>query len=1032
MNPFIHSLAKIPKIMLDDTEDNQFHSLETIEVSVGEDIDRSSLSLASSFGGVEQGNIYESSQAPSGDVVPVSLDSSTSSLTEQSEASSLSVLSSKATTPLDTDSSKLLRADKESQQSSPRSYHRIHKRLNCTVRPKSSVPTNVPAHQYAAECIDASESSRLNPYALHPEEYHLLRQHISHAQVTTYLNIRNSILRIWIQKPWVGVTRQQALGCASSRWFDAANVCYDWLVRRGYINFGCVRLPDVLEKQSHEQKCEKRRIIAVIGAGVSGLSCARQLEGLFKQYASRFFEMGESIPKVVVLEGRGRIGGRVYSREFKTMFSNRKPEFKDKRHTAEMGGMIITGFARGNPVNVLVRGQLGLQYHVLTADTTIYDSNGKPVDPKRDELVEKLYNDCLDRVSGYKFKSQPSKLIEGNRDLLGEGRDSPGDGGKTILQAEEAAAGLPHAPSVPEQSVPARINLVPVSADKLTGRVHTMPGVAASEKVAEKAKLMGWSLNPHAEPDFDLNLDEASSRNNSTLGSVLDHAISCYKGLVDLNAQDFRLLNWHIANLEYSNAASLHNLSLSLWDMDAGNEWEGSHTMVVGGYQSIARGLLYCPTPLDLTSKFVVGRIRYDDAQFDGRATIESEDGMTVEADTVVCTIPLGVLKHGNVTFEPPLPAWKVGAIERLGFGILNKVVLVYDEVFWDSERHIFGVLRDSPNEHSTSQEDYGLNRGRFFQWFNVTSTTGVPCLIALMAGEAGFETERSSNESLIEEATQILRSVFGKKVPYPVESVVTRWGSDKFARGSYSSAAPGMQYDDYDSMARSIGNLVFAGEHTIGTHPATVHGAYLSGLRAASEVLEGMLGPIEAPTPLILPKDSPHLQKRKETARGPREARLEAYEARIRDYIRDEIGDRPLPPAKVTCSAHLLYGKANSDEARKRCENRKGGKKARSLSKEVRAMTSRMWKEATLEQRQPYKEQAAAHKTAYNEAQSLFKEQAQNWDQRAVTLRAQYEKEHPSLPGPDEPPGEVGAASKHRRVRQVSYAGDGDKERDL
>ena len=41
-------------------------------------------------------------------------------------------------------------------------------------------------------------------------------------------------------------------------------------------------------------------------------------------------------------------------------------------------------------------------------------------------------------------------------------------------------------------------------------------------------------------------------------------------------------------------------------------------------------------------------------------------------------------------------------------------------------------------------------------------------------------------------------------------------------------------QIDDYEHMARSVGNLYFAGEHTIGTHPATVHGAYLSGLRAA------------------------------------------------------------------------------------------------------------------------------------------------------------------------------------------------------
>jgi lysine-specific histone demethylase 1 len=600
------------------------------------------------------------------------------------------------------------------------------------------------------------------------------------------------------------------------------------------------------------------------------------------------------------------------------------------------------------------------------------------------------------------------------------------------MQAEEATAALPDAPSVSEQSVPEKVNLVPVSADKLTGRVHNQPGVAASEKVAEKARIMGWTLRPGADEAFDLNLQEAVTRGGATLGSVLDHGITRYKHLIDLTPQDHRLINWHIANLEYSNATNLHNLSLSLWDIDAGNEWEGSHTMVMGGYQSMARGLLQCPTPLDLTANFAVKTIKYNSTSCDGGpAVIESEDGLSLSADSVVCTIPLGVLKQGNVHFEPPLPPWKTGAIERLGFGILNKVVLVYNEIFWDADRHIFGVLRNSQNRHSTSQADYGLNRGRFFQWFNVTNTTGLPCLIALMAGDAGFETERSSNDSLIEEATGILRGVFGNKVPYPVESVVTRWGSDRFARGSYSSAAPGMQPGDYDSMSRPIGNLAFAGEHTIGTHPATVHGAYLSGLRAASEVLEGMLGPIEVPTPLILPKDSLLLQKRKEAAKDPRQARLEAYELEIWDYIRSAIGERPLGPTKVQGNAYLLYSKEHHEAARKRCEeNRKPGK-TRSMPNEVRMMTSRMWKDTTPEQRQPYEEQAAEQKRVYNEALQGFNELAHQWDQKAISLRAEYEAQYPSVPSAEELAEDPGTPNKYRRAKQVSYADGRDGDAD-
>ncbi|EKJ67977.1 hypothetical protein FPSE_11788 [Fusarium pseudograminearum CS3096] len=961
-----------------------------------------------------------------------SFPSSLSNLTELSDLSSIpSTASSKATTPTPVeaegsqDQEQPIDEQPSSHQQSP--SHEAE-RYNFNIRPKASIPTDISPYRYASECISAAESSRLNPYALHPEEYHLLRHHISYAQVTTYLNVRNGILRLWLKRPWVGVTRLEAVGCANARWFDAASVCYDWLVRRGYINYGCVQVPET-ETEDSIAPVRRQKTIAVIGAGISGLACGRQLEGLFKQFADRFHERGEPPPRVVVLEGRSRVGGRVYSREFRTKPKEPVSAFKGKRHTAEMGGMIITGFDRGNPINILLRGQLSLPYHALTADTTIYDSSGRAVDPVRDQLVEKLYNDCLDRVSEYKHKNRPAKLIEGRRDLIEEGRDSPGDGSKTMFQEEEAAAAQPYAAPVAQQNVPEKVNLIPVSSDKLTGRVHMESGTPATIKASDKAKLMGWTIRDSAEGE-NIDLVPAVNEGGATLGSVLDSAISQYKQIVGLNAQDHRLINWHVANLEYSNATSLHNLSLPLWDIDAGNEWEGSHTMVVGGYQSVARGLAQCPSPLDLKTKFPVKSVSYHTGEGMASAAIECEDGSVVDADAVVCTVPLGVLKQNNIVFNPPLPSWKTDVVGRLGFGILNKVVLVYDEIFWEQDRHIFGVLRESANRHSTSQKDYATSRGRFFQWFNVSNTTGLPCLIALMAGEAGFETEHSSNDSLVAEATEVLRRVFGKDVPYPVEAMVTRWGSDRFARGSYSSAAPGMQPEDYDVMARPVGNLFFAGEHTIGTHPATVHGAYLSGLRAASEVLEALIGPVEVPTPLILPRDSVLLRKRKEPAKDLKPARLQAYEQDIQAHIQAKIGDRPSRPAKVASNPYILYSKDLFDVARKRCEeNRKPGRGGRAVPNEVRIMTSKMWKEATPEERKPYEDQATEMKRGYAEAVQSWNQATEKWDRESAALRAAYEKENPfdAYKMQMEDPRE--ASYKQRRTRNISYAEDGDSD---
>lgn len=965
-----------------------------------------------------------------------SFESAASLISDQSELSSLpstsSSPSSKATTPVEMDGTKEETVT-QVDNTFAATITTTTRRRTFNVRPRVSIPTDVAPQDYANQCIAAAESSRLNPYALHQDEYLMFRNHLSHAQVTTYLNIRNGILRLWLNNPQIGVSREEAVGCAKDpRWFNAASVCFDWLVRSGFINFGCATAPSS-RKRPRKTSLKKGKTIVVLGAGMAGLGCARHLETLFKEYAKRFQELGEESPKVIVLEGRNRLGGRVYSRGLDGSKSQHLIGFKGRRHSVECGGMIITGFERGNPLNVLVRGQMGLPYYSLRSDTTLYDANGKAVDEGRDRLVEKLYNDCLDRVSDYKFKNPPSKLIEGNKDLMDEGRDNSSEGQMTIALAEEATAALPQAPPVSQQSLGPEVSLVPVSTDRATGRTHVEPGTPATLKAAYKARLMGWSLKDQVTEDHDLDLDAAAKAPNATLGSVMDEAIAQYKNIVDLTPQDFRLMNWHVANLEYSNATNYNQLSIGGWDIDAGNEWEGKHTMVIGGYQSVPWGLASMPSRLDIRKNAAVKRVFYSPDR-SGAARVECEDGTAINADYVVSTIPLGVLKHGNVEFDPPLPSSKAGAIGRLGYGILNKIILVYSEAFWDTTRDIFGCLRMPTSRHSLEQTEYSSQRGRCFQWFNVSNTSGIPVLIGLMAGDAGFDTEHSKDDELVAEATEVLRSVYGSKVPQPVHSIVTRWGSDKFARGSYSSASPSMQPDDYQTMAKPVGNLFFAGEHTTETHPATVHGAYLSGLRAASEVIETLLGPIEIPIPLILPKDSVFTSqglKRKEpndasfppSPRSSKQARIDAYEAAAWQHAVEQIGERPWRPQKVAANAYLLYSKANYETARKRCEEGRRPGKGKPGPNDVRTMTSKLWKEATPEERKPFEDQAAELKRTYGETVKAWETNAKQWDEKYLQVRSEYEKDHKLvLEDAESPSSEGGSGREKRRVKVSSY----------
>ncbi|RDX64573.1 Lysine-specific histone demethylase 1-like 2, partial [Mucuna pruriens] len=77
-----------------------------------------------------------------------------------------------------------------------------------------------------------------------------------------------------------------------------------------------------------------------------------------------------------------------------------------------------------------------------------------------------------------------------------------------------------------------------------------------------------------------------------------------------------------------------------------------------------------------------------------------------------------------------------------------------------------------------------------------------------------------------------------GVIVPDPIQSICTRWGSDPLSYGSYSHVSVHSSGHDYDILAENVGNrLFFAGEATSRQYPATMHGAFLSGLREASRI---------------------------------------------------------------------------------------------------------------------------------------------------------------------------------------------------
>lgn len=701
---------------------------------------------------------------------------------------------------------------------------------------KSSIPTDLSSANYAEQCAKAAVSSRLPPYSLHADEYNILRSYLPYIHVTTYLNIRNGILRLWLSNPIVNVTAAEAAGCArEERYYGLAEVAYAFLVRYGYINFGCVEYTTrkytfVFQPGEHKKP---RMTIAVIGAGIAGLGCARQLENLFRRNSSHFSEY-ENIPRVLVLEGRRRIGGRVYSASLRSAPNS----------AVDVGGQLIMGFGNGNPLAVLVRRQLGLPVDPIDTNVPLFDEKtGQEFSKEAQERGAALFRHILQRVSEFKNSMQEPSTVYGDKTLMKAAKDPKiiGGGGPrgeehlSIAQLEESEE-LPKAYEDPGE-------MEEQYDDKKEAKEET-----------KFLKMIGCKLKENKKSAIHV-APEPQGEMNFGLGQTIKGVVEQLSKIAELSDADLRILNWHYANLEFAVGSNLDNVSLSNWDTSEGYEFTGKDSMIRNGFMGVTQGLYVYPEKLDVRFKASVKVIEYDEGA--GQSQLILENGDRIHCDRVVVTVPLGVLKDRAIQCIPDLPQWKADSIERLGYGVTNKVVLVYDKVFWDDSKDLLCVCKNTT--YGSSQEDDAEIRGNCFLFWNCTKQTGQPVVVGIISGEAALQVANESDEKVVEHA----RQTFEKSVPRSTdkgftltESVVTRWQMDPFSRGSYSYVGREATAVDYDLLARPVNNaLFFAGEATCRHFPGTVHGAYLSALRSASEVLSSLIGDIEIPHPLIPPK---------------------------------------------------------------------------------------------------------------------------------------------------------------------------------
>ncbi|XP_044952697.1 lysine-specific histone demethylase 1 homolog 3 isoform X2 [Hordeum vulgare subsp. vulgare] len=471
---------------------------------------------------------------------------------------------------------------------------------------------------------------------------------------------------------------------------------------------------------------------------------------------------------VTVLEARDRIGGRVYTD--RTSLSV----------PVDLGASIITGVEadiaterRADPSS-LICSQLGLELTVLKSACPLYDVvSGNKVPDDLDDELESEYNGLLDEME---------QLFEQNGEsALGLSLE---DGLEYTLRKKRAA--------------------------------HVVSSVGHDDQLISMSNRGGVDISKNASTEKEI--AHCGEDDKTDVLSPLER----------------RVMNWHFAHLEYGCAAMLKSVSLPYWNQDdVYGGFGGPHCMIKGGYGAVLESLA---EGLDVQLNHVVTEVMYrpdesDASRISGKTVkVCTSNGAEFVGDAVLITVPLGCLKAHAIKFSPSLPDWKTSSIDRLGFGVLNKIVMEFPEVFWDENVDYFGATAE--------QTDL---RGQCFMFWNLKKTVGAPVIIALLVGKAAIDGQSISSDAHVSNAMVVLRKLFtDAAVRDPVASVVTNWGLDPFSRGAYSYVAVGASGQDYDIIGRPVANcLFFAGEATCKEHPDTVGGAILSGLREAVRIID-------------------------------------------------------------------------------------------------------------------------------------------------------------------------------------------------
>lgn len=359
--------------------------------------------------------------------------------------------------------------------------------------------------------------------------------------------------------------------------------------------------------------------------------------------------------------------------------------------------------------------------------------------------------------------------------------------------------------------------------------------------------LQSYDVGAAEVPDEQLYLDEhgkvIDTRNfNETLAKVMNALPDpqsapdqSFAEWIEKQSLDHNSKTIAMAYVEGFNAADARQIGIyALIQSANAADLIGGHRQfrLTKHYSTITTGMLNDSDPdlLEVHLNAVVASVHWQRNQVN--CILRSGEGFT--ANSVIVTLPLPILQQNLVHFDPPL-AEKKSCLEQLVMGHSQRLVYVFDSIFWDSI---------TIGETKLEQLNFiDADDGPFRTWWTMYPLRS-PVLVGWNSGPDVIPG--ASKDELIAVSLKKLAVIFDMSEEtirtHMVDCFYHDWSADEFSRGVYSYSRPG-GVKAPEELAKPIQNtLFFAGEATdTEGNSGYAHGAIASGIRAAKELMESI-----------------------------------------------------------------------------------------------------------------------------------------------------------------------------------------------